>query len=660
MLFRQFVDDDLGCASYLVGDEHAGVAVVVDPAYRIEPYLEEAEQRGVRLTAVLETHTHADHVSGHGRLALEHGLPVYVHDAAAAEYAHEPLADGSEIELGEVVVRTLHTPGHRPEHCAFAVIDRTRGDEPWLVLTGDSLFVGDAARPDLAIDARDGAEDLFRSLHRLVDLGDGVEVFPGHVAGSLCGAAMSSKASTTIGFECRYNHALLEDQDEFLGLALGPQPPRPPNMERIVELNRGPFVAAQPPLQEIADASDAVVLDARPARDFADGHRPGAVNVPVSGSSFATKTAFVLPDLPVVASSNGKISVDDEAVVHVGDGTVWVSDEYGPYVYHYADNGALLHVIRPPAAFIPMRRDTSGNLVENFSANSPPTGQSYNTGNPVSGRQNNQGFEGLAMSPDRKTLFVLLQSALIQDLDPTSSPTIKLTRHNTRMLAYDLRGHEPKLVGEYVVQLPLFQDQTTTKPTLLTAAQSELLALNNHQFLVLARDSSVGSTFPSTPGSVYRSIDLLDISDATNIAGTAYDTAGTPVAPLGVLNSSIKPATYQKFLDINDNAQLNRFGLHNGAPNDGNDLYEKWESMAVVPIGDRQAPNDYFLFVGSDNDFITQQGRMAGQSYADASGANVDTLVLVYRVTLPTYVQPEIERRFDSTEHGHHDGFDRW
>jgi len=310
VLFRQFVDDDLGCASYLVGDEHAGVAVVVDPAYRIEPYLEEAERRGVRLTAVLETHTHADHVSGHGRLALEHGLPVHVHEAAGAEYAYEPLADGSEIKVGEVVVRTLHTPGHRPEHCAFAVIDRTRGDEPWLVLTGDSLFVGDAARPDLAVEARDGAEDLLRSLHRLVELGDGVEVYPGHVAGSLCGAAMSSKASTTIGFERRYNHALLEDEDEFLGLALGPQPPRPPNMERIVELNRGPFVAAQPPLQEIVDAGDAVVLDARAARDFAGGHRPGAVNVPVSGSSFATKTAFVLPERPVVVHARD----EEEAV----------------------------------------------------------------------------------------------------------------------------------------------------------------------------------------------------------------------------------------------------------------------------------------------------------------------------------------------------------
>jgi hydroxyacylglutathione hydrolase len=300
VLFRQFVDDDLGCASYLVGDEHAGVAVVVDPAYGIEQYLDEAERRGVRLTAVLETHTHADHVSGHGRLALEHGLPIHVHEAAGAAYAHETLVDGGEIELGDVVIRTMHTPGHRPEHCAFAVVDRSRGDEPWLVLTGDSLFVGDAARPDLAVEARDGAEDLFDSLGKLVALGDGVEVYPGHVAGSLCGAAMSSKASTTIGFERRFNRALAETHDEFVGLAIGPQPPRPPNMERIVELNRGPFVAAQSPLTEADDVDDAVVLDVRAARVFAGGHRPGAVNVPVTGSSFATKSAFVLPERRVV------------------------------------------------------------------------------------------------------------------------------------------------------------------------------------------------------------------------------------------------------------------------------------------------------------------------------------------------------------------------
>jgi glyoxylase-like metal-dependent hydrolase (beta-lactamase superfamily II)/rhodanese-related sulfurtransferase len=301
VLFKQFLDDDLGCASYLVGDEHAGVAVVVDPPYAIERVLEEAERRDVRLVGVLETHTHADHVAGHGRLALEHGVPIRVHADADATFPHEPLEDGTEIEVGEVLLRTIHTPGHRPEHCCFAVIDRSRSAEPWLVLTGDSLFVGDAARPDLAVEAQEGAEGLFHSLRRLVELGDGVEVFPGHVAGSLCGAAMSSKASTTIGFERRFNAALQGGLDDFIAGALGAQPPRPPNMERIVELNRGELLGPQPPLDRLDSApEDAIVLDVRPTDVFAAGHRTGAVGIPVSGSSFATKAAFVLPERPVV------------------------------------------------------------------------------------------------------------------------------------------------------------------------------------------------------------------------------------------------------------------------------------------------------------------------------------------------------------------------
>ena len=301
MLFRQFLNDDLGCASYLVGDEQAGIAVVVDPPYHVEPVLAEAEHHGVRLVGVLETHTHADHVSGHGRLALEHGLPIRVHAAADATFAHEPLEDGAEVEVGDVVLRTIHTPGHRPEHCCFAVIDRSRGDEPWLVLTGDSLFVGDAGRPDLAVEAQEGAEGLFHSLRRLVELGDGVEVFPGHVAGSLCGAAMSSKASTTIGYERRFNPALQGGLADFLVARLGPQPPRPPNMERIVELNRGELLGAQPPLARVDSVpDDAIVLDVRQTESFAVGHHPGALGIPVSGSGFATKAGFVLPDSRVV------------------------------------------------------------------------------------------------------------------------------------------------------------------------------------------------------------------------------------------------------------------------------------------------------------------------------------------------------------------------
>jgi glyoxylase-like metal-dependent hydrolase (beta-lactamase superfamily II)/rhodanese-related sulfurtransferase len=292
-----------------VGDEQAGVAVVVDPPYYVEPMLAETEQHGVRLVGVLETHTHADHVSGHGRLALEHGVPIRVHRDAGAAFAHEPLEDGTEVEVGDVVLRAIHTPGHRPEHCCFAVIDRSRGDEPWLALTGDSLFVGDAGRPDLAVEAREGAEGLFHSLHRLVELGDGVEVFPGHVAGSLCGAAMSSKASTTIGFERRFNPALQGELADFLDARLGPQPPRPPNMERIVELNRGELLGAQPPLQRITSVSEeAIVLDVRPTETFAGGHLSGALGIPVTGSGFATKAGFVLPDRPLVlhASDEGE------------------------------------------------------------------------------------------------------------------------------------------------------------------------------------------------------------------------------------------------------------------------------------------------------------------------------------------------------------------
>ena len=328
MLLRQFVDDDLGCASYLIGDADAGTAVVVDPAYAIEQYLDECRRQGVELVAVLETHTHADHVSGHGRLALERGLPVRVHRAAGVAFAHDALEDGTEIEVGEVLVRTLHTPGHRPEHCAFVVIDRSRADEPWLVLTGDSLFVGDAARPDLAVEALDGAEALAHSLGRLLELGDGVEVFPGHVAGSLCGASMSSRPSTTIGFERKYNDALTASHDEFMARAAGPQPPRPPNMEAIVELNRGPFLAARPLVEQIDIALDeAVLLDVRDAHDFAAGHRPGAVNVPVSGSSFGTKSAFVLPERPLVIDAGdereARLAVRRLAAVGIFDVLGW-------------------------------------------------------------------------------------------------------------------------------------------------------------------------------------------------------------------------------------------------------------------------------------------------------------------------------------------------
>jgi hydroxyacylglutathione hydrolase len=306
MLFRQFVDDDLGCASYLIGNEDSGEAVAVDPAYAVEQYFEQAERDRVRIVRVLETHTHADHVSGHGRLALEHDVPVSIHPAAEPEFPFDLLDDGATIELGPVCLRVLHTPGHRPEHCCFEVIDRERGDEPWLTLTGDSLFVGDAARPDLASEAAEGARGLYHSLQRLMRLEDGVEIYPGHVSGSLCGTGMSSKASSTIGFERRFNQKLrVTDEDEFVTEAIKTGV-RPPNMDRIVALNRGPFVGAPEPLQQLNGGGSGAVLDVRSADEFAVGHARGALNVPVDGGNFPTKAAFVLPP-------------DQRVVIHAAD-----------------------------------------------------------------------------------------------------------------------------------------------------------------------------------------------------------------------------------------------------------------------------------------------------------------------------------------------------
>jgi glyoxylase-like metal-dependent hydrolase (beta-lactamase superfamily II)/rhodanese-related sulfurtransferase len=287
VFFRQFVDADLGCASYLIGDQEAAEAVLVDPTFDVAPYLAEADRAGVRIARVLETHTHADHLSGHGRLALEHGVPVAIHEAAQVAYEHEPLVDGAEIPVGTLRVRVLHTPGHRPEHCCFLAGDN--------LLTGDSLFVGTAARPDLAVKASEGAEGLFHSLHRLTELRDGIRVFPGHVAGSLCGAGMSSDTSSTIGQERRLNPTLaVPTVEEFVHEFAWFSTPRPPNMHRIVELNRGPFVGEPPPLELITEAGNVTVLDVRSPEEFAAGHLPGALNVPVAGAHFGTKAGFVL------------------------------------------------------------------------------------------------------------------------------------------------------------------------------------------------------------------------------------------------------------------------------------------------------------------------------------------------------------------------------
>jgi hydroxyacylglutathione hydrolase len=331
MLFRQIIHEDLGCASYLVADREAGVAAVVDPQWDVEPYRRLARLHGVRIGHVLETHNHADHVSGHGRLARSTGATIHIHELADAEYEHEPFAGGWMLELGDLTIEALHTPGHRPEHTAFLLRDASRGGAPWAVLGGDSLFIGDVARPDLAVEPREGAAEMFRSLHdRLLSLDDQVEIWPGHLGGSLCGgSAIDLKTSSTIGFERRHNPALaIADEAEFVDSSVGSLGDKPPNVEQIVALNRGPLVetfgtpeALTPHEVEAAVANGAVVIDGRTNEQFDESHIAGALSTSAYDTGFATKVSRVAPEraeIIVVAASDGDERQAAELLAAVG------------------------------------------------------------------------------------------------------------------------------------------------------------------------------------------------------------------------------------------------------------------------------------------------------------------------------------------------------
>ena len=303
MIFRQITHDDLGCASYLVGDEKEGVAAVVDPRFEIDEYLELARYFGVSIEHILETHNHADHVSGHGRLAAATGASIYIHREAAPDYEHVAVDDGFELEVGELLIRALHTPGHRPEHTAFELVDRRRGDEPWAVLTGDTLFVNDVARPDLAIEEREGARGIFHSLHdKLLGLPAECEIWPAHLGGSMCGGpGMDMKVSSTFGYERAHNPVLaIEDEEEFVEQAIAKLGPQPPNFEAIVDLNKGPLKTTGAEILPLAPrqleqkrSEGALIVDARTDQQFDDAHIAGAVCIPMLTAGFGSKLAWI-------------------------------------------------------------------------------------------------------------------------------------------------------------------------------------------------------------------------------------------------------------------------------------------------------------------------------------------------------------------------------
>lgn len=328
---------------------------------------------------------------------------------------------------------------------------------------------------------------------------------------------------------------------------------------------------------------------------------------------------------PATGEGAGKISLDSEAVAYLPDGSFYVSDEYAAGTYLFDRTGRQVGAIQTVPALLPMRE---GSL--NFTAEKPPT----------TGRRNNQGLEALAVSPDGKRLIAILQSATVQDTGADAA-----TRNNTRVLVYDIsKTRTPKApVGHYVLQLPTVREAGDGQAADVTAAQSEMLALNDHQFLVLARDAN-GRGKGTTKTPVFKSVLLVDTDGATNLAGTPHELGVEPIARSGVLVSGVTPVKQAELVNLLNPVQLARFGVNlSTAPSDRFSLSEKWEAMALAPALDPAAPNDAFLLVGNDNDFLTAGGHVNGQAFdagltnAKGSGAgDNDNVILVYRLTLPT------------------------
>jgi glyoxylase-like metal-dependent hydrolase (beta-lactamase superfamily II) len=244
MILRQFLHQTPVGISYLFGCGGKAAAAVVDPVGKIDPYLNAAEGSGMRILFVIDTHVHADHLSVGRELAGAAGAQYVLSAQAAVGFPFKAVTDGDILALGNVAARIWHTPGHTPEHISLLVTDNTRAGEPWFVLTGHTLMVGDLGRTELAADAERGARDLFNSVRRLKTLPDHVEVLPGAYAGSVCGRRLSGKPSSTIGFEKRHNKAFgLEDEAEFVRFMLAEIPPAPPRAAEIRAANAG-FAAA--------------------------------------------------------------------------------------------------------------------------------------------------------------------------------------------------------------------------------------------------------------------------------------------------------------------------------------------------------------------------------------------------------------------------------
>ena len=321
---------------------------------------------------------------------------------------------------------------------------------------------------------------------------------------------------------------------------------------------------------------------------------------------------------PAQGIGAGKISLDAESLQFTRDGGFYVGDEYAANVYRFDKGGRLTGVIVPPRAVRPL--DAGGK--PDFTSLRPP----------ATGRRNNQGVEGMALSPDGKRLFVALQSALVQDTSPGSAAGQTLTRVLVYDVSRDAAPSQP--TADYVVRLPAYDADGAGGAPNRTAAQSEIRVLDEHRFLMLSRDAA-GLGADGDKPIVFKSVLLVDTTDATNLAGTAYETGTTSLlADDGTLRSGIHDAAWQPLVNMLDPDDLARFGLTLDPRAKGKVLLsEKWEAMDLVPALDPVHPHDWFLLVGNDNDFIAKHCVMDGQR-CDSAFDN-DNRILVYRLSLP-------------------------
>src|SRR5664279_722402 len=331
MYFEQFYLGCLAHASYLLGSE--GDAVVVDPQRDVDIYIEAAQKQGLAIRAIFETHLHADFVSGHGELAARTGAQIYLARAAGATFPHVAVDDGYELKIGKLRLTVLATPGHTPESISLLVTDEEKGEQPWAVLTGDTLFIGDVGRPDLSATHTPPqlAAMMYDSLHnKLMTLPDGVMVYPAHGAGSLCGRNMRAERFSTIGTERLTNYALqIKNRDEFVRQMTSNLPARPDYFLADAAINRtgATSLADLPELKPIAAQEvkklvdgGAVALDVRPGEQFIAGHVPGSVSIPLSGQ-FASWAGAVLglgSRLALVADTPEQVSEARLRLARVG------------------------------------------------------------------------------------------------------------------------------------------------------------------------------------------------------------------------------------------------------------------------------------------------------------------------------------------------------